>query len=154
MSKLAAGEFQYQERVLPKWSSFLPLLIVYPTFWLTMAPFNALLGSVFGIAVTLVIAALMVVISPKLTISVSEVSVGRAHISRKLIGVAAVIQKQDQFSAKGPQLDARAYVSLQPSVSGLIRLEIKDSKDPTPYWLFSTRKPELVAELIGTKTKR
>jgi uncharacterized protein (DUF58 family) len=154
MSKLAADEFQYQERVLPKWTSFLPLLIVYPTFWLTMAPFNALLGSVFGIAVTLAIAAVMVVSSPKITVSESEVRVGRAHISRKLLGNVALVQKQNQFSAKGPQLDARAYLSLQPSVSGLIRMEIKDPKDPTPYWLFSTRKPELVAELIGAKPKR
>lgn len=154
MSKSAAGEFQYQELVLPKWTSFLPLLIVYPTFWLTMAPFNALLGSIFGIAVTLAIAAVMVVSSPKITVSASEVRVGRAHISRKLLGNASVVQKQDQFSAKGPQLDARAYLSLQPSVSGLLRLEIKDPKDPTPYWLFSTRKPELVAELIGAKPKR
>lgn len=119
-----------------------------------MAPFNAPLGSVFGVAVTLVIATLMALSSPKITVSVSEVRVGRAHIPRKLIGNASVVQKQDQFSAKGPRLDARAYVSLQPSVSGLIRLEIKDPKDPTPYWLFSTRKPELVAELIGAKPKR
>ena len=154
MSKLAAGEFQYQERVFPKWSSFLPLLIVYPTFWLTMAPFNALLGSIFGISVTLVIAAVMVVSSPKITISVSEVSVGRAHISRKLLGNTSVVQKQDQFLAKGPKLHARAFLSLQPSVSGLIRMEIQDPKDPTPYWLFSSRKPELVAELIGAKPKR
>ena len=154
MSKLAADEFQYLERVLPKGTSFLPLLLVYPTFWLTMAPFNALLGSVFGITVTLAIAAVMVVSSPKITVSASEVRVGRAHISRKLHGNATVVQKQDQFSAKGPQLDARAYLSLQPSVSGLVRMEIKDPKDPTPYWLFSTRKPELVAELIGAKSKR
>lgn len=154
MSKLAADEFQYQERVLPKWTSFLPLLIVYPTFWLTMAPFNALLGSIFGIAVTLVIAVIMVVSSPKITVSVSEVRVGRAHISRNLLGNVTVVPKQDQFAAKGPQLNARAYLSLQPSVSGLIRMEIKDPKDPTPYWLFSTGKPELVAELIGAKPKR
>jgi len=154
MSKLAADEFQYQERVLPKWTSFLPLLIVYPTFWLTMAPFNALLGSIFGIAVTLVIAGVMVVSSPKITVSRSEVRVGRANISRKLLGNAFVVQKQDQFSAKGAQLDARAYLSLQPSISGLLRLEINDRNDPTPYWLFSTRKPELLAELIGSKPKR
>jgi hypothetical protein len=154
MSKLAAGEVQYQERVLPKWSSFLPLLIVYPTFWLTMAPFSALLGSIFGIAITLVIAAVMVFSSPKITISMTEIRVGRAHIARKLLGSATMIQKQDQFSAKGAQLDARAYLALQPSVSGLIRLEIKDSKDPTPYWLFSTRKPELVVELISANTKQ
>jgi hypothetical protein len=119
-----------------------------------MAPFNALLGSIFGIAVTLAIAAVMFVSSPKITVSASEVRVGRAHISRKLLGTAYVVEKQDQFLAKGPQLDARAYLSLQPSVSGLVRMEIKDPKDPTPYWLFSTRKPELVAELIGAKSKR
>ena len=153
MSKLAAGEVRYHERVLPKWSSFLPLLIVYPTFWLTMAPFSALLGSIFGVAITLVIAAVMVLSSPKITISMSEIRVGRAHIARKLLGSASMIQKQDQFSAKGAQLDARAYLALQPSVSGLIRLEIKDSKDPTPYWLFSTRKPELVVEIISANTK-
>lgn len=117
-----------------------------------MAPFSALLGSIFGIAITLVIAAVLVFSSPKITISMSEIRVGRANIARKLLGSASMIQKQDQFLAKGPQLDARAYLALQPSVSGLIRLEIKDPKDPTPYWLFSTRKPELVAELISAET--
>jgi hypothetical protein len=96
----------------------------------------------------------MVFSSPKITISMTEIRVGRAHIARKLLGSATMIQKQDQFSAKGAQLDARAYLALQPSVSGLIRLEIKDSKDPTPYWLFSTRKPELVVELISANTKQ
>ena len=119
-----------------------------------MAPFNALLGSIFGIAITIVIAAVMVFGSPKITISMSEIRVGRAHITRKLLGSATMIQKQDQFLAKGPQLDARAYVSLQPSVSGLVRLEIEDSKDPTPYWLFSTRKPELVVKLISAKPRQ
>lgn len=119
-----------------------------------MAPFNALLGSIFGIVASLAIAAVMVMKSPKITISVSEIRVGRANIARKLLGNASVVQKKDQFSAKGPELDARSYLSLQPSVSGLIRLEINDPEDPTPYWLFSTRKPELVAELLGAKPKR
>lgn len=154
MSKLAANEVQYQERVLPKWSSFLPLLIVYPTFWLTMAPFNAVLGSIFGVAATIVIAVIMVAKSPKIVITTSEIRVGRAHISTKLLGNASVVEKQHQFSAKGPQLDARAYLSLQPSVSGLIRLDLKDPNDPTPYWLFSSRKPALVAELIGGNAAR
>jgi len=119
-----------------------------------MAPFNALLGSIFGLAGTLVIVVLMIVSSPTITVSATEVHVGRATITRKLLGNVTVIDKQDQHLAKGPQLDARAYLSLQPSVSGLIRLEIKDPKDPTPYWLFSTRKPDLVAELISTKPTR
>jgi hypothetical protein len=154
MSKLAANEVEYQERVIPKWSSFLPLLIVFPTFWLTLAPFSPSLGSIFGIVVTLVIAAVMVASSPKIILTNSEFRVGRAHIDLRFIGKPAVIEKTEQFQSKGPGLDARAYLSLQPSILGLIRLEIQDSKDPTPYWLFSTRKPELVAQLIEAKIRR
>jgi hypothetical protein len=152
MSKSESLETQYKERVLPKWSSFLPLLIVYPTFWLTLAPFSALLGSILGVIVTLLIAALMILGSPKISYSASEISVGRAQIPTKYLGKATVIEKSERFAAKGPQLDARAYLALQPSVLGLVRLEIKDPKDPTPYWLFSTRNPELLAQLINAKS--
>lgn len=154
MSKSAAKDLEYTELVLPKWTSFLPLLIVYPTFWLTLAPFDAGLGSILGILVTALISLAMVTSSPRITISASKIRVGRAEIELSLLGKATVIEKTAQFAARGSQLDARAYLSLQPSVQGLIRLELNDPADPTPYWLFSSRKPEIVAGLLAKQTTK
>jgi len=154
MSKVAGQDVEYQERVYPKWSSFLPVLIVYPTLWLTLAPFNAVLGTVFGIFGSFLLVGVMIISSPKILITKTELRVGRARIPLTLLGSAEIIQKSAQFAARGSDLDARAYLSLQASVSGLIRLQLKDPKDPTPYWLFSTRKPDLIVALLTQAKKK
>jgi hypothetical protein len=33
-----------------------------------------------------------------------------------------------------------------------VRVELTDPEDPTPYWLFSTRRPQRVAELLRARS--
>ena len=136
---------QYRERVAPKWTSFLPLLLILPTFWLTFAPINALIGVLIGVAVTFSVATLMLVTSPVIEVSAGQLQVGRARLPIKVISGVIEVPKGEAFAESGPKLDSRAYVHLQSSVSGLLKVEINDKNDPTPYWLFSSRNPELVA---------
>ncbi len=144
MSNQAETQVQYRERVAPKWTSFLPLLLIMPTFWLTFAPINALIGAVIGLLVTATVATLMLVNSPVIEVSDGYLQVGRARMPIKLISGVIEVPKGEVFAERGPKLDARAYVRLQPSVSGLLRVQIKDKNDPTPYWLFSSRNPKLL----------
>jgi hypothetical protein len=45
-------------------------------------------------------------------------------------------------------LDGRAYLCLRGWISPVVRVELDDPDDPTPYWLVSTRRPaQLVAAL-------
>ena len=50
---------------------------------------------------------------------------------------------------RGQLLDARAYLLIRGWVDPVLRVEVVDSDDPTPYWLLSTRHPESIAAAIA-----
>ena len=142
-------DLQYSERVLPKWTSFLPVLGVFPAIWLTLLPINEAAGVIAGVVTTVVIALVMIAKSAKISISSDSLEVSNASIERKHISGVEVISKGEAFAARGRELDARAWFHFQGSVETLVRVRINDPADPTPYWLFSTRRPEQIKEVLG-----
>ena len=50
----------------------------------------------------------------------------------------------------GVDADARAYLLIRPYLKRSVRVELRDPRDATPYWLVSSRRPEqLVTALTG-----
>ena len=129
--------------------SFLPGLLIVPSLALTFAPFSWLGGLLAGIACYAVIAALMIASSPVIEISESALRVANAQISREHLGIATAIKDPAMRTrAIRTELNAMAYLRLQASVKPLVKIDITDKRDPVPYWLFSTRRPdELLAAL-------
>jgi hypothetical protein len=142
-------ELNYTERVLPKWTSFLPVLGVFPAIWLTLLPINEAAGVIAGVVSTALIALVMIAKSAKISISAQSLEVATASIERKHISGVEVISKGEAFAARGRELDPRAWFHFQGSVETLVRVKISDPADPTPYWLFSTRRPEDVKKVLG-----
>ena len=153
MSKPATTQVLYRERVIPKWTSFLPLALILPTFWLTYAPINALVGLISGILATLAVAWAMIANSPMILVESGAIRVGRARISAEFIGLAESAPAGSRFSQRVPNLDPKAFLALQNSRKGLIKMEILDSNDPTPHWVFSTGNPEAVLKAIELAKK-
>ena len=148
MSNPATNQMLYRERVTPNWTTFIPLTLIFPTFWLTFAPIHAAAGFISGVLVTIIVGTLMVVNSPKIEISPGRVRVSKAEIETKYLGKVEIAPMASRFAQRVPNLDSRAYLALQNSRKGLIKLEISDKKDPTPYWVFSTRNPEAVVSAV------
>lgn len=142
-------ELNYTERVLPKWTSFLPVLGVFPAIWLTFLPINEAAGVIAGVVSTALIAFVMIAKSAKISISSESLEVATASIERKHISGVEVISKSEAFAARGRELDPRAWFHFQGSVETLVRVKISDPADPTPYWLFSSRRPEQVKKVLG-----
>ena len=84
----------------------------------------------------------------------SELHVGDAHLPMRYVGEVEVVGKRDKRIALGPGLDPAAYVVHRGWVGPMVRVELLDEQDPTPYWLFSTRKPERVAEVLTSASGR
>jgi ABC-type siderophore export system fused ATPase/permease subunit len=155
MSNPATTQMLYRERVTPKWTNFLPLALIFPTFWLTFAPINAAAGLISGVVVTLLVFAFMFLNSPIIEIKPGQIRVSKARIEAKYLGKVEIAPPAPRFAQRVPNLDARAYLALQNSQKGLIKLEISDSKDPTPYWVFSTKNPDAVIQaLLDAKKSR
>lgn len=139
MGKKAINHVLYQERVTPSWPSFLPLLAILPTFWLTFSPINELIGIMSGLLVTAAVAGLMIFSSPAIIVSTGLLQVKQAKLETRFIGTVEIIEKSQIFQERGPKLDSRAFISLQASRKGLLKMQIVDPKDLTPYWLVSTK---------------
>lgn len=130
----------------------MPLTLILPTLWLTLAPINALVGIVFGILGTISVAWSMWANSAKILVSGSRVQVGKASIEARFIGVCEEVPFATRFAQRVPNLDPNAFLRLQNSQKGLVKMQIVDKNDPTPYWVVSTKRPaQLLAAIEQAK---
>lgn len=84
----------------------------------------------------------------RVSIGAGELQVGRARLPLHHVGEVTLVHPRDKSRAMGPELDPAAYVLHRPWIGPMVRAELTDPADPTPYWLFSTRRPERVAALL------
>lgn len=138
----------YREWQYPRIGSFLPLVLFVPAVWIVAAPFNTSIGLVIGIACALLGAVLKLATSKNIILTKDVLVLGDATIPRKAIGGVSKISKQDQFAARGSNLDARAYVFIKYGLPEMLKIEIRDTNDPTPYLLISTRNADGLAAAI------
>ena len=52
------------------------------------------------------------------------------------------------------KLDARAWLLIRGWVDPVVRVRLTDPKDPTPYWLVSSRHPEAVVAALEEPRQR
>ena len=139
----------YRERVLPSAATFslAPMLAVFIYgVWL---PLNELVGIISGAVAGVALGLIFWLKAPVIAVSKEFLSVGRARIPRTHLGAIEIVPAEDSFAARGHQLDSRAFTSFQASVRTMLRVKVDDASDPTPYLLFSTRKPEAVKEALS-----
>lgn len=86
--------------------------------------------------------------SAKVEVADGELRVGDAHIPVGLLGEVEVFTARTKRQAMGPNLDPAAYVAHRGWIGPMVRIRVNDPEDPTPYWLFSTRHAEEIAELL------
>jgi hypothetical protein len=143
------NQVRYHERVVPGPGAFIPLALIPPTGYLTLSPINEAVGVFIGVFGTLLTVALLIWLSPVIELTDESLKVGKANVPRSALGKATAILAPEAFAERGPRLHARAFIRFQPTVKTLIKVEVTDPTDPTPYLLFSTRKPELLAKLLN-----
>lgn len=141
---------RYRETLLPGVSVFLATGILFPSVLLVFLPINPTVGWVSASVLTVFVWLALFLRAPKIVVTDTVLQVAEASIPLKLLGNATEIPKDQRFAERTQRLDSRAFVRFQVGIEPLVRVEIEDSKDPTPYWLFSTRKPsELLRAIEG-----
>jgi hypothetical protein len=138
----------YRERLWPAPWVFIATALVVPASLLVFLPISLPVGMV--VAVGLYGAIVVVLIATTATIEVTEdgFRAGRAHIDPTYIGAVQAFEGQDAVAQRGVELDARAWLLLRGWISGVVRVEIEDPQDPTPYWLVSSRRPAELAKAL------
>ena len=136
----------YSERVIPGLSFFFATLFVPTALYLVVLAFDDFWALFTFVLTEVVIVCLGLFAAPTLKLTNESLSIGKVQIPTKYIKNVTAIEKSAQQSEKGPKLHPAAYIRFQVGVKGLLKIELNDPQDPTPYWLISSRNPELVAK--------
>jgi hypothetical protein len=104
-----------------------------------------------GVGVVAAVAgtAALVATSPVVEVRDGELRAGRAHVPARLLGEVTELTAEEMRAELGPRLDVRAYVCLRTWARTGVRVRLEDPADPTPYWLVSTRRPQLLAAAVA-----
>jgi Protein of unknown function (DUF3093) len=96
---------------------------------------------------------LLVIGSPRIEVTDAMLVAGRARLPLPNVGNAQGFTGTDATQQRGPKLDARAWLVIRGWISPVVKIDVNDESDPTPYWLVSTRHPaDLVAALAKAKS--
>jgi len=74
---------------------------------------------------------------------------GRARLEWACCGPATALTAEETRRLHGVDADPRAYLLVRPYITTAVRVQVRDPADPTPYWMLSSRRPEVLAESIN-----
>ena len=142
----------YRERLWASLWVFLALALVIPASLLVFWPIDPVVGVLVAAVLYAGCVGILVLASPVIEIGDGVLRAGRARLPLRFAGGATGYREPEATLQRGRLLDARAWLLLRGWVGPVVRVDVTDPEDPTPYWLLSTRRPEeLVAALDAAK---
>lgn len=139
----------FDERLWPNPWMFIATALVIPASILVLAPISVTAGIVTALILYAGCVALLLLASPRITLTADRFTAGRASIPVAALGGATSCEGAEAFAERGPRLDARAWLLIRGWVKPVVRVELDDPSDPTPYWLLSSRRPTELAAAIN-----
>ena len=141
----------FEERLTPSPGVWAVALMLAALTILVFAPIDLWLGVAAAVVFFALEAVLLMATTPRIVVREHTLQVGRASIERHHLGQATAHRGEDARAQRGPLLHGLAYVTVRGWIAPVVRIQLTDERDRTPYWLTSTRRPEeLVAALGGS----
>jgi len=127
---------------------FVATALVIPASFLVFLPISVPAGYLSAVVLYGAIVTILLTTSSVIEVTDGMLRVGRARIERSFLGEVTGHAGAEAFAERGTRLDARAWLKLRGWIPGVVRIELIDPADPTPYWLVSTRRPEQLAAAL------
>ena len=146
-----SGTSGFDERLSVPWWWYLPSTGVAVLLGAEIHMGYPGLRSWLGYAVLVPLAALVLVWLGRVRVQVrdGELRAGPATLPLRHVGRVDVIRGRDAKQvALGPDLDPAAYMLHRAWVKPVVRLEVTDPQDPTPYWVVSVRDPDALVRAL------
>jgi hypothetical protein len=144
----------YRERLWASAWVFLSTALVIPAALLVFLPISFVTGVIVAIFLYAACVAALVATSPVLEITATELIAGRARLPLAFIGEATGHLGEDATLQRGQKLDARAWLMIRGWIAPVVKIEVTDAGDPTPYWIISTRRPAAVVAAVAEAKQR
>lgn len=115
---------------------------------LVFAPISAAAGFTAAAVLFAIIAVLLVLSTPGIVVTQDSLTVGRATIERRFLGAVEQFRGEEATAERGTRLNGLAYLCIRGWIDPVVKIEITDPADRTPYWLASTRHPDQLAAAL------
>jgi hypothetical protein len=143
----------YRERLWPALWLYISTALVIPASLLVFLPINQSVGVIVAIVLYAGCIVLLIAGSPTIRVTADAVYAGKARIPLENTGDLAAFDGAEATLERGQRLDARAWLMIRGWVRPVARIEVVDDRDPTPYWLVSTRRPQaLIDAIVAART--
>ncbi|NUL44916.1 DUF3093 domain-containing protein [Cellulosimicrobium funkei] len=139
----------YEEKLRPSLWIWLMALMISGLSILVFVPIGLEIGLVAAVVVFVIIAILLSLSTPKIQVTERSLQVGRAGIERRHVGAVTGYRGDDATHQRGPALHGLAFMCIRGWIDPVVRIQIEDQRDRTPYWLTSTRNPEQLVTVLG-----
>lgn len=138
----------YREKLWPAPWLYIATALVMPASLLVLLPINAFVGLVTAIVLYAGCVLLLVGTSPVLQVTSTHFLAGRARLPLTAVGEVSSFEGEEAKLELGQRLDARSWLLIRGWIAPVVKVEILDEKDPTPFWVVSTRHPKAVVAAI------
>lgn len=85
----------------------------------------------------------------RIHVTQNSLRVRDAEIERKYIDRIEILDETEMRQERGVLLNPKAYLALRFWVKTGVKIYLSDARDPTPYWLISSRKGKTIKNILG-----
>lgn len=148
------GMSRYTERQWPSFALLFALILLVPATLLVFVPIDTGVGIVVAMVLYIAVTLALIVSSRRIIVTQDGLTVGPAHLPHDAIGDVSAFEGEPATAERGVRLDARAWLAIRGGISPVVRVEVLDPADPTPYWLISTRRPQQLEQALNAAKRR
>jgi hypothetical protein len=105
----------------------------------------------YAITIPLCLGAMVWLSRVRVQVADGELRAGEARLPLRHVGQVDVVPRAGKQVALGPELDPAAHLVNRAWVGPVVRIEVTDPDDDTPYWIVSTRDPDALVAALGRK---
>jgi len=100
------------------------------------------------IAATIAIIYIAFAMRSTITFDGKELRIDRAHIDIKYLGEATILDSSAMRLLRTRDADPAAYLAIRFWIPKGVKITVVDPRDPTPYWLITSKRGEEIAALL------
>lgn len=138
----------YRERLSPSLWMVVVIALVGPMVSLVFAPVASGIAIAAGVAVSLVLVVLSILLSPTVEVRGTVLRAGRAHIDARWLGEPAHFTAEEAHDRRGRDLARDGWHLIRGGIDGLVVVPITDPEDPMRSWTISSRTPDRLSAAI------
>lgn len=144
----------FEEKLHPGPGTIVVAAVFGALLGVILMPLNDLVGLVVAVVAAVGAPAGLWASAPTVSVSVNELSAGRAHIEIDHLGETHTHDAESMKRILGPDIHPNDFRVVRGWVPTGLSVEITDPADPTPRWVLSLRRPEECRDAIAAAQKR